>query len=238
LTRRALATCSKPSSPGAAGRRSCRRRREHLYCALAAAFWRCGLRSRLLPGGERKWAGVARPPEGEKRGRPARPESARSRPGSGFFRPTARSHMLRKDKEAVVAEATRLLAATEALYLSDYRASRSPSSPSCAPSCATAARPSHVLKNTLARRAAADAGRDQIAPLLSGPTAVTFCGDDPVAPAKGAPSTSWRTHPQLVVRGRPAAGRDGRPRRRAGALGAAGRATCSSPRWSARWRLR
>ena len=37
-------------------------------------------------------------------------------------------------------------------------------------------------------------------PLLSGPTAVTFCSDDPVAPAK-ALGDFMRTHPRLVVRG-------------------------------------
>ncbi|MGZ4199058.1 MAG: 50S ribosomal protein L10 [Thermoleophilia bacterium] len=108
--------------------------------------------------------------------------------------------MLRKDKEAVVEEATRLLAATEALYLSDYRGLTVSELTELRAKLRDGGATLRVLKNTLARRAAADAGRDQIVPLLSGPTAVTFCGDDPVAPAK-ALVEFMRTHPQLVVRG-------------------------------------
>ena len=108
--------------------------------------------------------------------------------------------MLRKDKEAVVEEATRLLAATEALYLSDYRGLTVAELTELRAKLRDGGATLHVLKNTLARRAAADAGREQIVPLLSGPTAVTFCGDDPVAPAK-ALVDFMRTHPQLVVRG-------------------------------------
>jgi large subunit ribosomal protein L10 len=108
--------------------------------------------------------------------------------------------MLRKEKEAAVEEATRLLAATEALYLSDYRGLTVADLTELRTKLRDGGAALHVLKNTLARRAAADAGRDQIVPLLSGPTAVTFCGDDPVAPAK-ALVDFMRTHPQLVVRG-------------------------------------
>ena len=108
--------------------------------------------------------------------------------------------MLRKDKEAAVAEATRLLAATEALYLSDYRGLTVAELTELRAKLREGGATLHVLKNTLARRAAADAGREQIVPLLSGPTAVTFCSDDPVAPAKALVDFK-RTHPQLVVRG-------------------------------------
>ncbi len=136
--------------------------------------------------------------------------------------------MLRKDKEAVVEEATRLLAATEALYLSDYRGLTVAELTELRAKLRDGGAALHVLKNTLARRAAAEAGREQIVPLLSGPTAVTFCGDDPVAPAK-ALVEFMRTHPQLVVRGGAAAGRHDRRRRRAGAVDACRRATCSRP---------
>ena len=114
--------------------------------------------------------------------------------------------MLRKDKEAVVEEATRLLAATEALYLSDYRGLTVAELTELRAKLRDGGATLHVLKNTLARRAAADAGRDQIVPLLSGPTAVTFCGDDPVAPGQGA----QRLHAHAPAAGgarRPPAGR-------------------------------
>jgi large subunit ribosomal protein L10 len=108
--------------------------------------------------------------------------------------------MLRKDKEAAVEQATRLLAATEALYLSDYRGLTVAELTDLRAKLREGGATLHVLKNTLARRAAADAGREQIVPLLSGPTAVTFCSDDPVAPAKVLVDF-MRTHPRLVVRG-------------------------------------
>ena len=108
--------------------------------------------------------------------------------------------MLRKDKEAVVHEATRLLAETEALYLSDYRGLTVAELTELRAKLREGGATIHILKNTLARRAAADAGRDQIVPLLTGPTAVTFCAGDPVAPAK-ALIEFMRTHPQLAVRG-------------------------------------
>jgi len=108
--------------------------------------------------------------------------------------------MLRKDKEAVVEEATKLLAGTEALYLSDYRGLTVSELTELRAKLREGGAVLHVLKNTLARRAAADAGREQLVPMLSGPTAVTFCGDDPVAPAK-ALIDFMRTHPQFDVRG-------------------------------------
>ena len=108
--------------------------------------------------------------------------------------------MLHKDKVAVVEEATRLLAATEALYLSDYRGLKVSELTELRAKLRDGGATLRVLKNTLARRAAAEAGREQIVPLLTGPTAVTFCGPDPVAPAK-ALVEFMRTHPQLIVRG-------------------------------------
>jgi len=108
--------------------------------------------------------------------------------------------MLHKDKVAVVEEATRLLAATEALYLSDYRGLKVSELTELRAKLRDGGATLRVLKNTLTRRAAAEAGREQIVPLLTGPTAVTFCGPDPVAPAK-ALVEFMRTHPQLIVRG-------------------------------------
>ncbi|MCL4149320.1 UNVERIFIED_CONTAM: hypothetical protein GTU68_019662, partial [Idotea baltica] len=41
-----------------------------------------------------------------------------------------------------------------------------------------------VVKNTLAKRAIADTGVDELAASFTGPTAVVWTGDDPVTPAK------------------------------------------------------
>jgi large subunit ribosomal protein L10 len=57
-----------------------------------------------------------------------------------------------------------------------------------------------VVKNTRARRAAADAGIDGLDELFVGPTSLVFCGDDPVGPAK-ALKAFQEDHPELIVRG-------------------------------------
>jgi large subunit ribosomal protein L10 len=57
-----------------------------------------------------------------------------------------------------------------------------------------------VVKNTLARRAAAEAGFEGLDDLFVGPTSLVFCADDPVGPAK-ALKDFQKDHPELVVRG-------------------------------------
>jgi len=57
-----------------------------------------------------------------------------------------------------------------------------------------------VVKNTLTRLAAADAGLDGLQELLQGPTAVAFVNGDPVEAAKGLRDYA-RANPQLVVKG-------------------------------------
>ncbi|MGI8531661.1 MAG: 50S ribosomal protein L10 [Geodermatophilaceae bacterium] len=57
-----------------------------------------------------------------------------------------------------------------------------------------------VVKNTLTRRAARDAGLDQLDELLTGPTAIAFITGDPVAPTKGLRDFS-QAHPMLVIKG-------------------------------------
>ncbi len=57
-----------------------------------------------------------------------------------------------------------------------------------------------VVKNTLTKLAAADAGLDGMDELLSGPTAVAFVNGDPVEAAKGLRDFA-RAAPALVVKG-------------------------------------
>jgi large subunit ribosomal protein L10 len=57
-----------------------------------------------------------------------------------------------------------------------------------------------VVKNTLTKRAAFQAGLSLDEALFTGPTAIAFVGGDPVAAAKGIRDFS-RTHPLLVVKG-------------------------------------
>lgn len=57
-----------------------------------------------------------------------------------------------------------------------------------------------VVKNTLTKRAAADAGLTIEDSLLAGPTAIAFITGDPVLAAKGLRDFA-RTNPQLVIKG-------------------------------------
>jgi large subunit ribosomal protein L10 len=57
-----------------------------------------------------------------------------------------------------------------------------------------------VVKNTLMRRAAADAGVEELDPLLEGPSAITFVDGDPVAAAKSVVAAQ-KLYPTLVLKG-------------------------------------
>ena len=57
-----------------------------------------------------------------------------------------------------------------------------------------------VVKNTLTKIAAKDAGVEGLADLLVGPSAIAFVKGDPVETAKGIRDFA-RTHPKLVIKG-------------------------------------
>ena len=57
-----------------------------------------------------------------------------------------------------------------------------------------------VVKNTLTKRAAADAGLEVDDALLTGPTAIAFVGGDPVEAAKGLRDFA-RANPLLIIKG-------------------------------------
>jgi large subunit ribosomal protein L10 len=57
-----------------------------------------------------------------------------------------------------------------------------------------------VSKNTLAKRAATDAGIDGLETLFTGPTALAFISGDPVEAAKGLRAFA-KAHPVLVIKG-------------------------------------
>jgi len=108
--------------------------------------------------------------------------------------------MLRSQKEALLDEIKSLLVAHDDMFVSDYRGLTVAELKELRGSLRESGGSMHVLKNTLTRRAAAETGREALTELLNGPTAVTFCGDDPVAAAK-ALSDFARKHDSLVVRG-------------------------------------
>jgi len=108
--------------------------------------------------------------------------------------------MLRNEKEAVIAGVAQLLAERENLFVSDYRGLTVAELAELRGKLRDSGATFKIVKNTLGGIAADRAGRDTVKPLLSGPTGVTFCGDDIAAAAK-ALSDFTRTHPKLEVRG-------------------------------------
>jgi large subunit ribosomal protein L10 len=108
--------------------------------------------------------------------------------------------MDRNQKQALIEEVTTLLTGANALYVSDYRGLTVDQLTDLRGRLRASGATVRVLKNTLARMAAERAGRGELVALLNGPTAVTFCGDDAVAPAKALADFA-RLHDQLQVRG-------------------------------------
>ena len=108
--------------------------------------------------------------------------------------------MLRNDKDAVIAEVQQLLTDTENLFVSDYRGLTVAELAELRGKLRQSGASFKIVKNTLGGIAADKAGREPVKELLSGPTAVTFCGDDLVGAAK-ALSDVAKTPPQRAVRG-------------------------------------
>ena len=108
--------------------------------------------------------------------------------------------MLRNEKDAVIAEVQQLLTDTENLFVSDYRGLTVEELAELRGKLRQSGASLKIVKNTLGGIAADRAGREPVKGLLTGPTAVTFCGEDLVAAAK-ALSDFAKTHPQLEMRG-------------------------------------
>lgn len=102
--------------------------------------------------------------------------------------------MLRKDKEQVVADLKERLQASETLILADYRGLSVGELDEVRTKLLEHGARFSVVKNTLTKRAAADAGLDTLTALLDGPTAIAFVGDgDMIAVAKTLNDTARRT---------------------------------------------
>jgi len=106
---------------------------------------------------------------------------------------------VRPDKAATVAELAEAFRTSSAAVLTEYRG--------LTVKQVTALRVAlggdtsyAVVKNTLTRLAATDAGLEGLTELLSGPTAVAFIQGDPVEAAKGLRDYA-RANPALVVKG-------------------------------------
>ena len=102
--------------------------------------------------------------------------------------------MLKKDKEQVVAQLAERLRASETLILADYRGLSVTELDDVRTKLLEHGARFSVVKNTLTKRAAEDAGLETLVALLDGPTAIAFVGDgDMAAVAKTLNDTARRT---------------------------------------------
>ncbi len=90
----------------------------------------------------------------------------------------------RAEKERVVAELQEKFSEAASTILTDYRGLSVAESTELRKRLREAGVEYKVVKNTLGRLAAKDAGHDGLNDYLVGPTAIAFAFDDPVAPAK------------------------------------------------------
>jgi large subunit ribosomal protein L10 len=102
--------------------------------------------------------------------------------------------VLRKDKEQVVTTLVERLRASETLILADYRGLSVSELDDVRTKLLEHGARFSVVKNTLTKRAAKDAGLESLTGLLDGPTAIAFVGDgDMAAVAKTLNDTARRT---------------------------------------------
>jgi large subunit ribosomal protein L10 len=106
----------------------------------------------------------------------------------------------RPEKVAVVTEVRERLAGAQAALLADYRGLSVKDLSALRQSLAAAGATVSIYKNTLVRFAARDLGIQDLEPLLTGPTAITFVDGDAAAAAKALRDFS-RTNPLLIVKG-------------------------------------
>jgi large subunit ribosomal protein L10 len=110
--------------------------------------------------------------------------------------------MLRSEKERVVAELAERLRSAETLMVADYRGLTMPEIEELRTRLLEAGARFTVVKNTLTKLAAEQAGTEQVLELIDGPTAIAFldADGDPVAVAKVLNETA-RARDVLVIRG-------------------------------------
>ena len=108
--------------------------------------------------------------------------------------------MPRPDKVAKVDEVRQELTGAAATLLTHYRGLTVPQMAELRIKLREANAEMRIVKNTLTKRAASDAGIDGLQDLLVGPTGLVFCAEDPVGPAK-AIKAFQKDHPELLLRG-------------------------------------
>ena len=110
--------------------------------------------------------------------------------------------MLKADKEQIVSELAAELKAAETLIVADYRGLTNKQLESLRDDLLQHGARFRIVKNTLTRRAAAEAGAEALLLMLEGPTAIAFIesGGDPAAVAKALAAKAKETN-VLVMRG-------------------------------------
>ena len=110
--------------------------------------------------------------------------------------------MLRQDKERIVSELAERLKGSQSLLVADYRGLSMPEIDELRTKLLETGARFSVVKNTLTRLAAEQAGTTQLLELIDGPTAIAFIDaeGDPAAAAKVLNDTA-RAHDVLVIRG-------------------------------------
>jgi large subunit ribosomal protein L10 len=110
--------------------------------------------------------------------------------------------MLKSEKERVVEQLAERLRSTDTLMVADYRGLTMPEIDELRGRLLEAGARFTVVKNTLTKRAAEQAGTTKVLELIEGPTAIAFleADSDPAAVAKVLSETS-RARGVLVIRG-------------------------------------
>jgi large subunit ribosomal protein L10 len=110
--------------------------------------------------------------------------------------------MLRQDKERIVSQLAERLKSSQNLLVADYRGLTMPEIDELRSKLLETGARFSVVKNTLTRLAAEQAGVNQLLELIDGPTAIAFIDaeGDPAAAAKILNDTA-RAHNVLVIRG-------------------------------------
>ena len=110
------------------------------------------------------------------------------------------STSVRSEKEAVVAEVRDKLEAADAAIVTEYRGMTVGALAQLRRELKTAGAEYKVYKNTLARLAVREAGKDGLEEFLVGPTAIVFVKGDVAAAAKALRDQA-KANPLLVVKG-------------------------------------
>ena len=110
--------------------------------------------------------------------------------------------MLKTDKERIVAELAAELSSADTLLVADYRGLTNKQLESLRDQLLPHGARFRIVKNTLTRRAAEQAGAEALLVMLEGPTAIAFIesSGDPAAVAKALASTARETN-VLELRG-------------------------------------